>query len=60
MNGTGVGVTGGSLWLGNDVIIRNGTGVAIAGGSVFSYQNNMIDGNSPGGDGTSITGIPLH
>jgi|SRR5437868_13258433 hypothetical protein len=60
VNGTGVGVTGGSLWLGNDVIIRNGTGVAIAGGSVFSYQNNMIDGNSPGGDGTSITGIPLH
>jgi hypothetical protein len=60
VNGTGVGMTGGTLWLGNDVIIRNGTGVSIAGGSVFSYQNKMIDGNSPGGDGTPIPGTPLH
>jgi hypothetical protein len=59
VNGTGVAVTGGSLWLGNDVIIRNGTGVAISGGSVSSYKTNMIDGN-PGGDGTPITGIPLN
>jgi hypothetical protein len=59
VNGTGVGMTGGTLWLGNDVIIRNGTGVAFSGGTLSSYKNNMIDGN-PGGDGTPITGAPLN
>jgi hypothetical protein len=59
VNGTGVGMTGGSLWLGNDVIIRNGTGVAFTGGTLSSYKNSMIDGN-PGGDGTPITGTPLN
>jgi hypothetical protein len=59
VNGTGVGMTGGTLWLGNDVIIRNGTGVAFSGGTLSSYKNNMIDGN-PGGDGTPITGTPLN
>jgi hypothetical protein len=59
-NGAGVGIGGGTVWLGNDVIIRNGTGVAHTGGTVFSYKTNMIDGNSPGGDGTPLTGTPLN
>ena len=59
-NGTGVGISGGTLWLGNDVIIRNGTGVHSTGGTVLSYKTNMIDGNSPGGDGTPLSGIPLN
>src|SRR5580700_5593730 len=54
-NGTGVGISGGTLWLGNDVIIRNGTGVHSTGGTVLSYKTNMIDGNSPGGDGTPLS-----
>jgi hypothetical protein len=59
VNGTGVGITGGTVWLGNDVIIRNGIGVVFVGGTLSSYKNNMIDGNS-GGDGTPITGTPLN
>ena len=59
-NGTGVGISGGTLWLGNDVIIRNGTGVHSTGGTVLSYKTNMIDGNSPGGDGTPLNGTPLN
>jgi hypothetical protein len=27
---------------------------------VLSYKTNMIDGNSPGGDGTPLSGIPLN
>ena len=49
--GTGLGVTGGKVFLGNDVIIRNGTGVSVGGtGQVETYGTNMIDGNTPGGD----------
>lgn len=59
-NGTGISVTGGTLYLGNSVIIRNGFGVAITGGTVLSYKTNMIDGNLPGGDGTPLTGLPLN
>jgi len=59
VNGTGIGVTGGMLFLGNSVIIRNNVGVAVTGGSVLSYKTNMIDGNL-GGDGTPLTGIPLN
>jgi hypothetical protein len=58
-NGTGIGVTGATLYLGNSVIIRNNVGVAITGGSVLSYKTNMIDGNLAG-DGTPLTGIPLN
>lgn len=58
-NGTGIGVTGATLYLGNSVIIRNGVGVSIAGGTVLSYKTNMIDGNLSG-DGTPLTGIPLN
>lgn len=57
-NGTGIGVNGGKLYLGNSVIIRNGTGVANSGGTVLSYQTNMIDGNTT--DGTPLMGIPLN
>ena len=59
VNGTGIGVTGATLYLGNSVIIRNNVGVAITGGSVLSYKTNMIDGNL-GGDGTPLSGIPLN
>jgi len=59
MNGTGIGLTGGTLYLGNSVIIRNGFGVTITGGSVLSYKTNMIDGNLSG-DGTPLTGLPLN
>jgi hypothetical protein len=59
VNGTGIGVTGGMLFLGNSVIIRNNVGVAVTGGSVLSYKTNMIDGNL-GGDGTPLPGIPLN
>ena len=58
MNGTGIGVTGATLYLGNSVIVRNNFGVSITGGSVLSYKTNMIDGNTSG-DGTPLTGIPL-
>jgi hypothetical protein len=59
VNGTGIGVTGATLYLGNSVIIRNNLGVSITGGSVLSYKTNMIDGNNSG-DGTPLTGIPLN
>jgi Right handed beta helix region len=59
VNGTGIGVNGGKLFLGNSVVVRNGFGVAIMGGSVLSYKTNMIDGNTSG-DGTPLTGIPLN
>jgi len=59
INGTGIGVSGGRLWLGNSVISRNGFGVSITGGTVNSYKTNMIDGNITG-DGTPLTGIPLN
>src|ERR1700757_2467745 len=57
VNGTGIGVNGGSLFLGKSVIIRNNVGVSITGGSILSYKTNMIDGNL-GGDGSPLPGIP--
>ena len=59
LNGTGIGVTGATLYLGNSVIIRNNVGVSIAGGSVLSYKTNMIDGNISS-DGTPLMGTPLN
>jgi hypothetical protein len=59
VNGTGIGVNGGKLYLGKSVVIRNNVGVAITGGTVLSYQNNMIDGNVTT-DGTPLTGTPLN
>jgi len=59
VNGTGIGVNGGTLYLGNSVIFRNNIGVSISAGTVLSYKTNMIDGNL-GGDGTPLTGLPLN
>jgi hypothetical protein len=59
VNGTGIGVSGGKLFLGNSVIIRNNFGVSITGGTVESYKTNMIDGNITA-DGTPLTGAPLN
>jgi hypothetical protein len=59
VNGTGIGIGGGRLFLGNSVVVRNGFGVSITGGTVSSYKTNMIDGNTSG-DGTPLTGIPLN
>jgi hypothetical protein len=59
VNGTGIGIGGGRLFLGNSMIFRNGFGVSITGGTVSSYKTNMIDGNTSG-DGTPLTGIPLN
>jgi hypothetical protein len=58
LNGTGIGVAGGKLFLGNSAVIRNNVGVAITGGSVSSYKTNMIDGNTT--DGTPLPGTPLN
>jgi Right handed beta helix region len=59
VNGTaGIGVNGGTLYLGNSVIIGNGFGVVVAGGTVLSYKTNMIDGNLLG-NGTPLTGPTL-
>jgi hypothetical protein len=59
VNGTGIGIGGGRLFLGNSMVVRNGFGVSITGGTVSSYKTNMIDGNTSG-DGTPLTGIPLN
>jgi hypothetical protein len=58
VNGTGIGVAGGKLFLGNSVVIRNDFGVSSTGGTVLSYKTNMIDGNTT--DGTPLTGTPLN
>src|ERR1700730_3693620 len=59
VNGTGIGVNGGTLYLGNSVIIRNAIGVAITGGTVSSYKTNMIADNQQG-NGTPLIGPPLN
>jgi hypothetical protein len=59
VNGTGIGIGGGRLFLGNSVIVRNGFGVFISGGTVSSYKTNIIDGNYIG-DGTPLTGGALN
>jgi hypothetical protein len=58
VNGTGIGVHGGKLFLGNSAIAKNTTGVSITGGSFLSYKTNMIDGNAT--DGTPLPGTPLN
>jgi hypothetical protein len=58
VNGTGIGVSGGKLFLGNSVIVKNNVGVSITGGTVLSYKTNMIDGNTT--DGTPLPGTPLN
>jgi hypothetical protein len=59
VNGTGIGIGGGRLFLGNSVIVRNSFGVFINGGTVSSYKTNIIDGNYIG-DGTPLTGSALN
>jgi hypothetical protein len=59
VNGTGISVAGGKLFLGNTVVVRNNFGMSITGGTVLSYKTNMIDGNISG-DGTPLTGTPLN
>jgi hypothetical protein len=59
VNGTGVGISGGKLYLGNSVIVRNNFGVSNTGGTVLSYKTNMIDGNNTL-DGTPLTVTPLN
>jgi hypothetical protein len=59
VNGTGIGVHGGKLFLGNTVVVRNNFGMSITGGTVLSYKTNMIDGNNTG-DGTPLPGTPLN
>jgi hypothetical protein len=59
VNGTGIGMNGGTLYLGNSVVFRNTIGVSIGGGTVLSYKTNMIDGNVSG-NGTPLTGTPLN
>jgi hypothetical protein len=60
VNGTGIGVNGGKLFLGNSIVARNNFGVETGGsGMVLSYKTNMIDGNVSG-DGTPLSGIPLN
>ena len=52
-------MSGGKLFLGNSLVVRNNFGVSITGGTVLSYKTNMIDGNTTG-DGTPLTGTPLN
>ena len=59
VNGTGIGVNGGKLFLGNSAVIKNNVGVAVTGGAVLSYKTNMIDSNTSG-DGTPLPGTPLN
>jgi hypothetical protein len=59
VNGTGIGVNGGRLYLGNTVVNRNNVGIMVTGGQALSYKTNMIDGN-PSGDGTPLSGLPLN
>jgi hypothetical protein len=50
-NGTGVvSVNGAAVILNNSTVQTNGTGLnATSGGAIFSYGNNPINGNQPGG-----------
>jgi hypothetical protein len=61
-NGTGVSSQGGAaVILNNSTIQTNGTGLnASGGGAIFSYGNNAINGNQPGGIGTAPIAIGFH
>jgi hypothetical protein len=52
---------GAAVILNNSTIQTNGTGLnASGGGAIFSYGNNPINGNQPGGIGTAPIVIGLH
>jgi hypothetical protein len=61
-NGTGVVSTNGAAVILNSSSVQaNGTGLsATIGGAIFSYGNNPINGNQPGGIGTAPVVIGLH
>jgi hypothetical protein len=61
-NGTGVTSTNGAaVILNNSTVQTNSTGLnANNGGAIFSYGNNPINGNQPGGIGTAPIVIGLH
>jgi hypothetical protein len=60
-NGTGVFSAGAAVILNNSTVQTNGTGLnANSGGAIFSYGNNAINGNQPGGIGTAPIVIGLH
>jgi hypothetical protein len=61
-NGTGITAANGvAVILNNSTVQTNGTGlVASGGGGIFSYGNNAINGNQPGGIGTAPILIGLH
>jgi hypothetical protein len=47
--------------LNNSTVQVNGTGLsANTGGAIFSYGNNLINGNQPGGVSTAPILIGLH
>jgi hypothetical protein len=61
--GNGVGVTslnGAAVILNNTIVQTNNTGLNASGGAIFSYGNNPINGNQPGGIGTAPIVIGLH
>jgi len=60
VNGTaGIGVNGGTLYLGNSVSSAMASEWRLRAVTVLSYKTNMIDGNLPG-NGTPLTGTPLN
>jgi hypothetical protein len=60
-NGFGIIASGSAVILNNSTIQQNSTGLsASANGAVFSYGNNAINGNQPGGIGTAPTVIGFH
>jgi hypothetical protein len=61
-NGTGVvSMNGAAVILNSSSVQANGTGLsATSGGAIFSYGNNPINGNQPGGIGAAPIVIGLH
>jgi hypothetical protein len=60
-NGFGIIADGAAVILNNSTVQENNTGLsANANGAIFSYGNNAINGNQPGGTGTAPISIGLH
>jgi hypothetical protein len=60
-NGTGViSTNGAAVILNNSTVQTNHLGLSAGGGAIFSYDNNAINGNQPGGNGSTPTSIALH
>jgi hypothetical protein len=57
----GIQAIGAAVILNNSTVQTNNTGLAASGGgAIFSYGNNPINGNQPGGIGTAPIVIGLH